>query len=302
MGKNLSGIVLGLVAAVGVSSMAVADSNLTIRGGYGGSLTDYQYARKESTGKKLESNYGDGLFGQVVLSDDDMFGIVGGEISMSYNRLSGDDKTYDAGSCDVIDVISLSHDSCMRGAQTSNTTQIGQFRVLASRTHSGTGAQLLGGLGVLGVSSSVQGDMIYGTEDSAIGRSNYFSGMGLVLGGKKAYQISNKATLQLEGFAGVYSGNRDLKINDYYEGDTGSLVKQDRQTVYSLDLAASVAMPVESIASGSMFEVGIAYTRLFNVIDETNYNDYIVENYGFKGSADEDVDALSLFFGLKIPL
>ncbi len=93
-----------------------------------------------------------------------------------------------------------------------------------------------------------------------------------------------------------------MKISDHFAGVSGSLSQQERQTVFSLDLSASVAVPANGIASGGLFEVGVAYTRLFNVIDATNYNQTTAGDYGYRGSDSEDVDALSLFFGLQIPL
>ncbi len=302
MYKNISKTMLALAVVAALPSLASAEDRLTIRGGYGGALTDYTYAHKNSKNNTVDSSYGTGVYGHATLASEDMFGSVGGEISMSYNRLSNDSKVNDRPACKYYDVISLSHEYCMEGAETSNVTKFGQFRVMAARNHAGSGTQLLGGLGVLGVSSYANGEMSYDDEESDIRRSNYFTGMGLLVGARKSFQVSNNTILTVDGFAGAYTGNRDVKINDVYEGDYGSLSKKDRQTVFSLDLSASVAVPADRIASGGLFEVGVAYTRLFNVIDATNYNQYVAENYGYKGSANEDVDALSLFFGLQIPL
>ncbi len=304
MNKNISKSMLALAVVAGLPSLASAEDRLTIRGGYGGALTDYTYALKASTDATVDANYGNGIFGHASLASDDMFGSVGGEISMTYNRLSNDDKSVGppVPYCDVVDVISLSHDSCSRGAKTSNTTQLGQFRVLATRDFSGSGTQLLGGLGVMGLSTGSHTTTIYEDTPSEIHRSNYYTGMGLVVGARKAFQVSNNAILQIDGFAGAYTGNRDVKISDHYDGVSGSQSLQDRHTVFSLDLSTSVAVPAESFASGGLLEFGVAYTRLFNVIDATNYNQFVAENYGYKGSDSEDVDALSLFFGLQIPL
>ncbi len=302
MYKKISKSMLALAMVAGLPSLAYAGDTLTIRGGYGGALTDYTYALKNSKNNTVDSSYGTGVYGHATLASDDMFGSVGGEISMSYNRLSNDNKVNDPPACKYYDVISLSHDACMDGAETSNVTKFGQFRVMAARNHEGSGTQLLGGLGVLGVSSYANGEMSYEDEESKIGRSNYFTGMGLLVGARKSFQVSNNAMLTVDGFAGAYTGNRDVKINDVYEGTYGSLSKKDRQTVFSLDLSASVAVPAKSIATGGLFEVGVSYTRLFNVIDATNYNQTTAGDYGYRGSDSEDVDALSLFFGLQIPL
>ncbi len=302
MYKNISKTMLALAVVAGLPSSASADDRLTIRGGYGGALTDYTYALNLSKSNTEESSYGAGVYGHAALASDDMFGSVGGEISMSYNRLSNDSSYHDPSACDIIDVLSLSIDSCRRGAETSNVTKFGQFRVMTARDHDGTGAQLLGGLGVLGLSSYSNGGTVYGGQVSDINRSNYYAGMGLVFGARKAFQISNNAMLKVDGFAGAYAGNREVKINDQHLGSTGSLSRQDQQTVFSLDLSASVAVPAESIATGGLLEVGVAYTRLFNVIDAANYNDYSASVHGYRGSDSEDVDALSLFVGLQIPL
>ncbi len=302
MYKNISKTMLALAVVAGLPSLSYAGDTLTIRGGYGGALTDYTYALNNSKKNTVESSYGTGVYGHAALASDDMFGSAGGEISMSYNRLSNGNKYHDPIAGRVVDVLSLSHDTRARGAKTSNVTKFGQFRVMATREHSGSGAQMLGGLGVLGLSSYSSGNTIYPGDDSEIHRSNYYTGMGLVVGARKAFQVSSNAILQVDGFAGAYTGNRDVKISDHFAGVSGSLSQQERRTVFSLDLSASVAVPANGIASGGLFEVGVAYTRLFNVIDATNYNQTTAGDYGYRGSDSEDVDALSLFFGLQIPL
>ncbi len=68
---------------------------------------------------------------------------------------------------------------------------------------------------------------------------------------------------------------------------------------------AGARRAIQSLKSGSHFEVGVAYSRLFNVMDTTNYNEDSADAVPFKrkpGSFEDDIDALSLFFGLQIPL
>ncbi len=70
-------------------------------------------------------------------------------------------------------------------------------------------------------------------------------------------------------------------------------------------LLEGVRKSIRSFKSGSYFEVGVAYSRLFNVMDTSNYNENSADAVPFKrkpGSFEDDIDALSLFFGLQIPL
>ncbi|MDA7964675.1 hypothetical protein [Ruegeria sp.] len=302
MSTNFKSLATGLALAAAIPSLAAADGKLTVRGGYGGSFSDYLYAYDEVDQTTIDSSYGEGFFGQVAYSNDAMFGAYGGELSFTYNRLSGDSAYDDGGRCSTLDIISLSHDLCMEGAETSSGTWFGQFRAMAAYEPSDNGLQILGGLSVLDFSSDSHGMMIFPGEFSEQRRATDYTGLGLVIGARKSVAISQKVTLQLEGFAGAYTGNRDLRINDEYEGAVGALSSRDRQTVFSLDLAASVALPVDKLREGSLFEVGVAYSRLFNVMDTTNYNPDILAAIGSTGSLDADVDALSLFFGVQIPM
>ncbi|MES0825901.1 hypothetical protein [Ruegeria sp. SCP11] len=292
----------GVVGALILSSQAIADTKLTLRGGYGTSFSDYPYAYDNFDQSVIESDYGSGFYGHIALTDDAMFGSLGGEISFTYNRLTDDDDYDDGDRCSTFDVISLSHSLCMNGAETENTTRFGQFRIMATHEYPDQGVQVLGGVGVLDFSSKSDGMMFYPGESSDQHRSNDFTGIGLLLGARKSFQLRGQTSLQIEGIAGVYSGNRSLKINDEWVGNIGELAINDQQTVYSLDLSANVSVPAERIVSGGMFEFGVAYTRLFNVMDTSNYNPDTLPVVGNPGSVDDDVDALSVFFGLQIPI
>ncbi len=297
---------LALAIISALPSMAVAEGTLTIRGGYGTSSYNYPFAYDYSRENVFEADYGLGAYVSAAYANDAMFGPVGGEVSLTYNHLSGDQ--YDnVDDCDVVDIIAVSHDDCVDGARTSNDTSIGQLRIMADYDLSNSGLQLLGGFGVLQVSSDISGQTVYPGEYSKIARSTDYTGLGLVAGARKTIPITNNAILQLEGFGGVYSGDRELNIADIYLTSGDKLSNSERETVLSLDLAASVAIPVDRIARGGMFEFGVAYTRLFNVMDTSNYNLYTdggpSSDYDVNpGSLNDDIDALSLFFGLQIPL
>ncbi len=316
--------VIGLVVAIGLPSMVVADglntvvkkevipparaeSKLTLRGGYGSSNSAYPYA--VSNNKVYEADYGSGLYGYAAYSNSRMFGKLGGEISVSTQKLSNDESTPNT-TCGVFDAISLSRRECGDYVATSSATRFNQFRVLATRENSNSGLQFLGGLGVLDLSSSITG-RANNVEDnfSQFERTTDYTGLGLVAGARKAIPVGTKALLQLEGFAGVYTGDRELNINDEFSSDAGfevgKLSNSEKQTVYSLDLAASVAVPADRVLPGSMFEFSVAYTRLFGVMHTSNYNETGAPRpAGFFniGSVDDDIDALSMFFGVQIPL
>lgn len=241
-----------------------------------------------------------------------MFGSIGGEVSLTYNQLSGGHALDPEGNASL-DLIGFRHFSGADEVETSSETQFGQFRIMATHDHAPSGTQLLGGFGALSFSSDIKNRRVdiayFNTVD--LKRSADYKGMGLVAGARKAIPIGNNAMLQLEGIAGVYSGHRDLKLDEVQAG--GFTTKHNefstrtRQTVNFLDLAASVELPADRIAPGGVFEFGLAYTRLFNVMDTSTYNDYShtyakLNSISLPGSADDDVDALSLFFGLQIPL
>ncbi len=324
MSKIVNRLALGVLAATGVPSFALADGpsavvekeviapvpskgKLTIRGGYSSSSSAYPFAvldvdLLDSAYRVYESEYGTGHFGHLAYSHDSLFGAFGGEVSFSFNQLSNDDRTPHSDAADIYDVISISHEDGMEGAETANETQFSQFRLMATYTHQASGFQLLGGLGAVDFSSDSEGQMFLPGYYSRRYRSNDYKGHGLVIGARKVFSVTQNVQLQLEGFGGAYTGDRNLKIRDNYDTYPDSFAKENEQTVYSLDLSASVAMPMERVVPGGLFEFGVNYTQLFNVIDTSNYNSHHLVDYKRSGSVEDDVEALSLFFGLQIPL
>ncbi len=326
-GKH-TGKVLALAIMAGLPSLAIADglaplvepevikpkadSKLTVRGGYATSTEEYPFAFEQDTGGGVatgadevhKAGYGDGFFGYLAYSNDAMFGRVGGEISLSHYSLSGDESVRGGTPLSIFDGTGLTRNNSGDQANTTSETQISSLRVLTSGER-GYGTQLLAGLGALQFSSDVGVNQSRDSFQSDVNRRTDYTGLGLVAGARKAIPVSNNATLQLEGFAGVYTGDRSLDISDRFEGDSGDTYETksvtDRQTVFSLDLSASVAVPANRIAQGGLFELGLGYTRLFNVTDTTNYNPNTKPAYS-GGSDSDDIDALSLFFGLQIPL
>ncbi|MBO9435664.1 hypothetical protein J7394_15695 [Ruegeria sp. R13_0] len=295
-------LLLCAFGALVLASSAWAETKLTLRGGYSTSGSNYPYAYDELDQTLIDSGYGDGIYGYVGLSRKDLWGGYGGEISFSYNRITDSDNYSDGGRCSTLDVISLSHEFCMEGAETANATRFSQIRVLATRELPSSGVEVMGGLGVLDFSSVSRGMMFFPGELSAQRRETDYTGVGLVLGARKDFAISGATVLRFEGFAGVYTGDRDLNIDDVWTSEVGDLSRSDRQTVYSLDLTASVAVPIDRVLAGGAFEFGVAYTKLFNVMDTTNYNSVTRASIGETGSLDSDVDAFSVFVGLQIPL
>ncbi len=325
-GKH-TGKVLALAIVAGLPSLAIADgptplvepevikpkadSKLTVRGGYATSTEEYPFAFEYTGGgfatradEIHEAGYGDGFYGYLAYSNDAMFGRVGGEISLSHYNLSGDEDVSASALNSIFDSAGLSRNNGAEQANTTSDTQISSLRVLTSGNR-GNGTQLLTGLGALQFSSDVEVNQSRTDFQSDVNRKTDYTGLGLVAGARKAIPISNNATLQLEGFAGVYTGDRSVDISDHFDGDTSETYETksvtDRQTVFSLDLSASVAVPANRIAQGGLFELGLGYTRLFNVTDTTNYNPNTKPAYS-GGSDSDDIDALSLFFGLQIPL
>ncbi|MGI9394017.1 MAG: hypothetical protein ACR2OY_05175 [Boseongicola sp.] len=317
---------IGLAVAMGLPSMAIADglntvvlkeviapapaeSKLTLRGGYGESNSEYPFAVHSGNRRIYEAGYGSGLYAHAAYANSRMFGSVGGEVSLSINKLSGDGKTPNT-NCAFFEVIALSRRECADSPKTSSSTQFNQFRILATRGQADNGAQLLGGLSVLQLLSDIRGNANNIQENlSEYTRKTDYTGLGLVAGARKRIPITNNALLQLEGFVGAYSGDRDLNIDDSYSSDAGyvegKLSNTNSQTVFSLDLTASVNIPAKRIAPGGMFEFGLAYTRLFNVMDTSNYNSSVAarpDGIYRPGSDSDDIDALSLFFGIQIPL
>ncbi len=315
IGKHASKT-LALSVAIVLPSIATAEGTLTLRGGYAQAMEEYPFAAIEGVAddkpkKIFEADYGGGLYSHIAYANDAMFGSIGGEISLSYSKLTGDTTKVPVSDDDVYvyDVIALTHDDYVSGAKTSNDTQLGQLRAMASYDSSGSGMQFLGGIGVMHLSSDIHGSTLYPGEYSKIDRSTDYTGLGLVLGARKSFPVTDYAVLQIEGFAGAYSGDRKVNIKDQYlsSGDKGYFSKKDKHTVFSLDLAASLAMPVDRFSKGSVFEVGLAYNRVFNVMDTSNYNSYTDgspdADFSYRtGSDSDDIDALSLFFGLQIPL
>lgn len=53
MPKRISIVLLGFAAAMAFPALAVAESNLTVRGGYGTSLTGYYYSLDVVTAKRI---------------------------------------------------------------------------------------------------------------------------------------------------------------------------------------------------------------------------------------------------------
>ena len=78
--------------------------------------------------------------------------------------------------------------------------------------------------------------------------------------------------MNLERVVGAYRRDRDLKIDDQYEGTTGSLTKSENGTDYTLELTASFLSDANWAGSGSQFEWGVSYIRAFDVFDSSNYN------------------------------
>ncbi|MEM9239546.1 MAG: hypothetical protein AAGB07_06165 [Pseudomonadota bacterium] len=302
MSVSVKSLLVCAACLCGLSSIASAQSKLTVRGGYAFSNMDYPYAFDLFDQSQINSDYGEGVFGHIGYSNDTIFGSFGGEVSFTYHRLTNSDSYSDGGRCTTYDIISLSHVLCMEGAETSSTTRFGQFRLMAKQKLAGSGLEIMGGIGVLDFSSDSSGMMFFPGESSSQSRSNDYTGVGLVVGTRKEFVISGATTLQLEGFAGAYTGDRDLTVNGEWVGNVGELSQTNSQTVYSLDLSASVAVPVQAIGAGSKFEFGLAYARIFNVMDTTNYNTTTLGIVGPTGSLNDDVDAFSVFVGLQIPM
>jgi hypothetical protein len=304
-----------LLSTAAQAENAARPFKLNVRGGIAYSFSDYPFALSSADGTTADSiatsDLGVGDFRSVSLAHDELFGSVGGELGFSYLRASGSDLAGDssgAGNCTpgLFDLISLSHNQCMNSAATVNETTLKQVRAVATYRYQDMGLQVLAGLGYLDFSTESTGQMYYPGEFSAQSRNSSFSGPGLLLGARKDFGIIYGNTrLNLEGFVGAYRGDRDLKIDDQYEGTTGALTKSESGTAYTLELTASFLSDANWAGSGSQFEWGVSYIRAFDVFDSSNYNSAVKGTFGSAAATEstkDDFDAVVIFAGLTVPM
>lgn len=301
-----------LVTSLTIPTVASADQTLSFRGGVAGSLQQYPYAIASVAGLPAiddigESDYGIGGFVSVTYGISDVFNGYGLEASLSFMQLEGDDAFGEpapgsgATTPAIFDVLTLSHGVGMDGAEVSNTATSGQARLLGTRTLSATGTQVLAGLGILSFQNDIDGMMFFPGEFSVQSRETDFLGAGLVLGVRHDLPVSDTWALGLEGFGGVYRGDRELRIRDNYEGTVGMLDLTEEVTVYSLDLAVSLEREVGFFDRAGSINVGVSYNALFGVVDTANYGgNFATGNSSPTGNVNDDFDAFSLFVGYTL--
>lgn len=304
-----------LLSSAAQAENAAKPFKLNVRGGISYSFAEYPFALSSADGTTVDSiatsDLGVGDFWSISLAHDELFGSIGGELGFSYLQTAGSDLAGDsagAGNCtpEIFDLISLSHDLCMNSAATVNETKLLQFRAVATYRYPDMGLQVLAGLGYLDFSTESTGQMYFPGELSAQSRDSSFSGPGLLLGVRKDVGvIYGKTRLNLEGIVGAYWGDRDLRIDDQYEGTSGSLQTSENGTAYTLELTASFIADANWAGSGSQFEWGVSYIRAFDVFDSSNYNSAVLGTFGSAaatGSTKDDFDAVVIFAGLTIPM
>jgi hypothetical protein len=295
-------------AAVGPVASA-SEQSLTFRGGVGTSLQEFPYAvvtngAPEDFDDVAESGYGNGGFLSVTYSNSSVFNGFGMEASLSFLQLHGDDEVGEpapgTSACDpsIYDVFTLSHDACMDGAEVSNIATAIQGRLLASRALPSSNTALLGGIGFVSFENVIEGEMFYPGELSEQRRENDFHGAGFVIGARHSAPMMSDWSLGVEGFAGVYWGDREVSIRDNYVGTEGSLDTSDATTAYSLDLAVSIERDTMMFGRDGSFEFGVAYNALYNVANTANYNPTLdIGSDSPTGSTSDEFDAISLFVG-----
>lgn len=303
---------LFLVTALAIPTVAGADQTLSFRGGIAGSLQQYPYAVASTAFPPTvdvvaDSSYGIGGFASVAYGVSDLFNGYGLEASLSFTRLEGDDAFGEPapgpGSCapGIYDVLTLSHGSCMDGAEVTNTSISGQARLLGTRTLSATGTQVLAGFGVLSFQNDIDGMMIYPGDISRQSRDTDFLGAGIVFGARHNMPVSGTWTLGLEGFGGVFRGDHETRIRDSYNGAVGALDLNEVSNVYSLDLAASVERDVSAFGRPGSVEVGVSYNALFGAGNTANFGPFFASgNSSPTGSTRDTFDAISLFAGYTL--
>ncbi|HEY9037606.1 MAG TPA: hypothetical protein VIN05_01500 [Roseovarius sp.] len=288
----------------------------SFRGGVSASGSDYPYALAStgfvSVGSILTSDFGYGGFAAVALTHDSLFGQFGGEIGLSYLQVEGDEAySIDSGLGDcnlgspgVFDVITLSHRECMDGADTDSKTTLTQMRAVLTHAYADSSLQVLAGLGYFDFSSNSTGQMYYPGETSSQQRNASFEGMGVVIGARKELdQPFGSYRLKLEGLAGAYWGDRDLRIVDEYVGINGFLDSSRGGTAYTIEVTASFLKDTAWPGPESQFEWGATYVHAFDVMDTANRNAVVIDRFGApaqSGSTKDDFGALSLFAGLKV--
>lgn len=306
---------LGAAVAVLVAGSVNAEGTLTLRGGLSWAESEFPYAIDGTFGSTtgvvpIYSSYGDGGFAYVAYSHEDMFGSFGGEVSLSYQQMSGGDSyglfPSNGAPCSpvVLDALSLSQAFCRDNASVSNTSSAGQIRVMGTTGNAESGVQALAGLSVLSFRSASSGTMELTGAFTDQYRRTKFSGIGPVVGLRKEFQLGRGVALNFEGFGGAYFGHQSLLIEDNYNGTPGSLSERRNETAYSLDLAVSVQVPADRIVQGAQLEFGVAATQLFGVADTSNRNPSVLA-FGPElatGRRNDDYSSLSVFVGLQIPL
>ena len=306
------------VAAVVSAVPAFAESTdkpleFSLRGGVSASGSDYPYALVSddnvTANAVLNSNFGYGGFAAVALAHDSLLGQFGGEIGLSYLQVEGDDafgENPGSGTCTpgVYDVITVSHGACMDGAATDSKTKLTQMRAVLTHAYTNSNLQVLAGLGYLDFSSNSTGQMYYPGESSSQQRKASFEGMGVVIGARKELsQPFGSYKLNLEGIAGAYWGDRDLRIVDEYVGTNGFLNSSEGGTAYTIEVTASFVKDTSWPGPDSQFEWGATYVHAFDVMDTANRNANVIGQFGAparSGSTKDDFGALSLFAGLKL--
>lgn len=311
MNKLVILAILGATTTTAYAQDASGPFTLNVRGGIVMSLADYPYALSSADDVVVDSvatsDFGFGDYLAATIAKDDLFGNVGGEFTISYLRVTGAADVGDipgTANCapNIYDVISLSHNQCMDGAATQNTTTLLQARALATYDYPNSGVQVVGGLGYLDFDSNSNGMMYYPGESSVQNRTSSFSGFGLVLGLRQDFEVFKRSTLNIEGLVGVFSGDQGLNITDDYDGTPGAFSKSRNTEVYTLEVTASLSSPAKWLNPNAEFEWGLTYVHVFNVMDTTNYNSTVTGTFGSSGSTKGDFDAVSLFFGLTMPL
>lgn len=288
-----------------------AQRELTFRGALSTSLQEYPFAAVTTAfpgdiSDVAESEYGIGGFFSLTYAHSNAFNGYGVEASLSYMQLHGDDAVGErppgTAACapSIYDVFTLSHGACMDGAEVSNTATAIQGRLLATRDTSSS-TRLLGGLGFVSFENSINGEMIFPGELSIQRRENDFHGLGIVVGARHSAPISSTWNLGVEGFGGVYWGDRDVSIRDNYVGTVGSFDQSEAATVHSLDLAISLERDTMMFGRDGRFEFGLAYNALYGAVDTANYNPtFAVGEDSPTGDTSDNFDAVSLYVGYSM--
>jgi len=301
-----------LATAMMVPTAVAAEQTFSIRGGIASALNQYPYAAVDpntdsvapsSSSSVVDSGYGVGGFLSATYGVSDVFHGYGLETSLSFMHLEGDDSSGIKNGCSpaYYDALTVSHFLCMSGAEVSNTANVVQARVLATRPISSTGTELLAGLGMLSFENNITGQMFYGSEFSEQSRKNDFRGLGIVVGARHNMPLTGAWSLGLEGFAGVYRGDRDMRIHDNYEGNVGDVKVSDTATAYTLDLAVSASRDVSFFSRKGSLELGVGYNAVFDAVNTANYNPIApTGSDSVTGKTDDRFEAVNLFVGYSI--